>query len=503
MTSSETTYKIRNNQSVQLDLIPKYEYAKFRLLMIELLGKSGHHCLNYFAFKNANALQFIACIADDNNALIHLLSHEMDLDAKCTLEAITSEIPSLHLFEREIHENFGIEFNNHPWLKPVRFANNRKNKTAINDYPFYSIKSEELHEVGVGPIHAGIIEPGHFRFICNGENVLHLEIQLGWQHRGIEELFVQKKKILERTTLAENIAGDTCISHTTAFVNLWESLCNYTPDESLEFARTIASELERIAIHTGDLSAICTDIAYQMGNSVYGRLRTPIVNFFQEWGGNRLAKGLIRAGKINYPFTQILAKRLLNLLTEYEADFNEISAKLFNLPSALNRMEGIGVISNKQAITMGTVGMVARTSGLNRDIRSSHPYNLYQKLDHQPILKHSGDVYARAELRIDEIAQSISYIRKLLNNIPKFKKPENYQFVSPANTFAISLTEGWRGEICHCAITDDKGELQAYKIKDPSHHNWMALAQAVRKNEISDFPICNKSFNLSYCGHDL
>ena len=141
--------------------------------------------------------------------------------------------------------------------------------------PFFKIESEELHEVGVGPIHAGIIEPGHFRFICNGEQILHLEIQLGYQHRGIEQLFLEKKKLLQRITLAENIAGDSVAGHTVAFVNLWESLCNYQPDRDLQFARTLALELERMAIHTGDLSAMCTDVAYQLGSAVFGRLRTP------------------------------------------------------------------------------------------------------------------------------------------------------------------------------------------------------------------------------------
>ena len=169
---------------------------------------------------------------------------------------------------------------------------------------FFNIESEELHEVGVGPIHAGIIEPGHFRFICNGEQILHLEIQLGYQHRGIEQLFLEKKKLLQRVTLAENIAGDTVAGHTVAFVNLWESLCNFQPGRDLQLARTLALELERIAIHTGDLSAMCTDMAYQLGSAVYGRLRTPVINYFQKWCGNRLAKGLIRAGKNNFPFTQ-------------------------------------------------------------------------------------------------------------------------------------------------------------------------------------------------------
>jgi Ni,Fe-hydrogenase III large subunit len=148
--------------------------------------------------------------------------------------------------------------------------------------------------------------------------------------------------------------------------------------------------------------------------------------------------------------------------------------------------------------------MAARTCGLNRDIRSSHPYDIYPGLDHQPILKKDGDVYSRALIRSDEIRQSISYIRKLLENIPPHN--DNVPIPTPApipNSFAISLVEGWRGEICHCALSDEKGELLFYKIKDPSFHNWLALGLAVRNNEISDFPVCNKSFNLSYCGHDL
>ena len=167
-----------------------------------------------------------------------------------------------------------------------------------------------MHEVGVGPIHAGIIEPGHFRFICNGEQILHLEIQLGYQHRGIEQLFLEKKKLLQRITLAENIAGDSVAGHTVAFVNLWESLCKYHPERDLQFVRTLALELERIAIHTGDLSAMCTDVAYQLGSAVFGRLRTPVINYFQTWCGNRLAKGLIRAGKNNYPFTDEISRAI-------------------------------------------------------------------------------------------------------------------------------------------------------------------------------------------------
>lgn len=147
--------------------------------------------------------------------------------------------------------------------------------------------------------------------------------------------------------------------------------------------------------------------------------------------------------------------------------------------------------------------MAARMSKLNRDIRQSHPFGLYPELQHEPIIKHHGDVYSRVQIRREEVKQSIGYIRKLIKNIPEPNvKPIQLKVPKP-NSFSLSLVEGWRGEICHCAVTDSKGELILYKIKDPSFHNWLALALSVRNNEISDFPICNKSFNLSYCGHDL
>ena len=447
-------------------------------------------------------IKLICCIANDELNSINISSSVVD--AKQPILSFTKHNLVFEKFEREIHENFGIDYTDHPWLKPVRFPFNRVDKNStVAGYPFFAIESEELHEVGVGPIHAGIIEPGHFRFICNGEQILHLEIQLGYQHRGVEQLFLEKKKLLQRITLAENIAGDSVAGHTVAFVNLWESLCKYQPGGDLQLARTIALELERVAMHTGDLSGMCTDVAYQLGSAVYGRLRTPLINYFQSWCGNRLAKGLIRAGKTNFPFTGALADELTKLFDAYEKDFEGISEELFSLPSALARFEKTGVVTTEQAATIGTVGMSARMSSINRDIRSSHPHDLYTELNHQPVIKHHGDVYSRAQIRKEEIRQSIGYIRQLQQNIPQ-ENSYGKQLSSPQpDSFSISLVEGWRGEICHCAITDDSGELILYKVKDPSFHNWLALALAVRNNEISDFPICNKSFDLSYCGHDL
>jgi Ni,Fe-hydrogenase III large subunit len=494
---------LKNNQTIPLASIPELDYPSFLEVNVFSVLKSSYcHCVNYFGFPYGKYVKLICCIANDENHTIIVSSTVVDTQQLYT--SFTSLHLSFEKFEREINENYGIKFKGHPWLKPVRFSHNRfDQKKTIANYPFFRMESEELHEVGVGPIHAGIIEPGHFRFTCNGEQILHLEIQLGYQHRGIEQLFLEKKKLLQRTTLAENISGDSVVGHTVAFVNLWESLCNYTPARDLQLSRTLALEMERVAIYTGDLSGICTDVAYQLGNAVLGRLRTPVINHFQTWCGNRLAKGLIRAGKSNYPLTSQSVIEITKLFDAFEPDFKEMCSELFNLSSALARFEKTGVLTAEQSAKIGTVGIPARMNGINRDIRFSHSYDLYPELNHQPILRVQGDVYVRARLRKKEVDQSIGYIRQLLPGIVgDIKKPELLS-APQSNAFTISLVEGWRGEICHCAITDDKGELLHYKIKDPSFHNWLAMALAVRNNEISDFPISNKSFDLSYSGHDL
>ena len=492
-----------NNQTIGIAAIPEISYDTFFEINTGFITQHPErHCVNYFGYKIGDAIKLICCIADDNTHQSYVSSCVVKRETP--MLALTSKLLCFEKFEREIHENFGVNFIHHPWLKPLRYAFNRFDTSqTIANYPFYSIKSEELHEVGVGPIHAGVIEPGHFRFICNGEQILHLEIQLGYQHRGIEQLFLDKKELLQRATLAESIAGDTVSGHATAFASLWESLCHFQPTRDLDFARTVAQELERIAIHTGDLSALCADIAYQLGASVFGRLRTPIVNFMQEWGGNRLSKGLIRAGHNPFPFTPALAARLLAVFDAFEPDFNEMCKQMFKLPSASSRFERTGVVSYDDVLSINAVGMAARSSGLHRDIRLSHPYGLYPELNHEPVIKRHGDVYSRVQMRKEEIKQSIEYVRKLIATVPEPHADDNLLQSPQTDAFTITLVEAWRGEICHCAITDAHGELLIYKIKDPSFHNWMALAMAVRNNEISDFPVSNKSFNLSYAGHDL
>ncbi len=503
----ENFLKIKNGQYINLDKIGILPYDSFYNTVLNLFENEENHCVLYYAVPLDGNLRFFMAIANDKTQDITLLSHIIREGANKELDSLTEKIFALHIFEREIYENFGVNFIGHPWLKPVRFAYNRNNKDQkINDYPFYSIESNELHEVGVGPIHAGIIEPGHFRFICNGEKVLHLEIQLGWQHRGVEQLFIDKKNLLQKNILAENIAGDTGIAHSMAFTRLIESLAKIELNDRLQIERTIALELERIAMHTIDISALCVDAAYQLGANVFGILRTGIINFLQSWCGNRLGKSLIRVAGSYFPLTAELRAKLVDILDKYENQFWDMAHTAYRLPSVQNRFDHIGIVSRKQALLLGAVGQAARMAGLERDIRITHPFAAFSNNPIEWLTLDKGDVFSRFLLRRKEIRNSITWIRNILHKFDfednSFVQPD-YRLNLEKNCLALSMTEGWRGEICHAAITDETGEIIHYKVKDPSMHNWKALELSLRNVEISDFPINNKSYNLSYCGFDL
>lgn len=509
--ATKPTYaSMKNQESISLSKIPILSYSEFYSEVVSLMEQPQIHCVNYYALQEEDILKFICCLADDVAGDIKVFSHEVPKKEKMQLASVTKEVYAFHIFEREIAENFGVEFIDSPWSKPVRYAFNRADRSkVVNDYPFYKIQSDELHEVGVGPIHAGVIEPGHFRFLCNGETVLHLEIQLGWQHRGIEDLFLKKPALIQRTVLSESIAGDTAVGHASTFAGLIESLASISIQDRLKIERTIGLELERIAMHIGDLSNMCIGLAYQLGASVFGALRTPTINYSQLWCGNRFGKGLIRVGGTHYPLNESLIASLEKFLNNFEERFLTMAEKMFSLSSVLMRIENIGVVTKTQMELIGAVGMTARMTGIERDLRKSHPTYAYQKLAYGPISDvANGDVWARASLRRREIMASIEYIRnlivKLKSNSESSTKPVSGESLRLApNSLSISMVEGWRGEICHCAITNNQGKIQHYKIKDPSVHNWMALALSLRDLEISDFPINNKSYNLSYCGHDL
>jgi Ni,Fe-hydrogenase III large subunit len=506
MKESNIYTEVRNGSApVGISGIPVLDYDRFYEEVCTMLGEERFHCLTYFSYPAGGIMKFICCIADDGSGTIRILSHEQSVGTP--LRSLTARIYAMHIFEREISENHGVVFEDHPWLKPVRYPNDRTDRQSVMDnYPFYEIDGEELHEVGVGPVHAGVIEPGHFRFICNGEKVLHLEIQLGYQHRGIERLLTDSGSGLQSAILAENIAGDTAVGHALAHAQLAESLALAEPSPSLQAERCIALELERIAVHIGDTAALCGDVAYQLGQVACEALRTMVINTTQYWCGNRFGKSMIRPGGTNFPLTEEIAGEILNVIEEVDRRFGNVVDCVYGLPSVLGRFEDIGTVTRAQAVSVGVVGMAARTCGVPRDIRTTHPFQQYRQTPVTAVMLEGGDVLARGRLRALEVKESVKLIRKMTDEWRKTGAGNGrplYDLSFRPDSLAISVTEGWRGEICHAAVTDPGGRLKVYKIKDPSMHNWMALALAVRNQEISDFPVCNKSFNLSYCGHDL
>lgn len=497
---------IKNQDTLALRDLPVLSYADYFALADELLRKEGHHCVSCYGYPKSGKLKLICCIADDFNQTIKVFSSEVTNNER--LASLAKDHFPMHIYEREIAENFGVAFIDHPWPKPVRYAWNRSDRNqVINNYPFYRIDGGELHEVGVGPIHAGVIEPGHFRFLCNGETVLHLEIQLGWQHRGVEALMLEKSRLIQRTVLSESIAGDTAVGHSLAFVSLMESMGKVEVGDRLELERTIALELERIAMHVGDLGNVNIGMAYQLASSVFGTLRTPMINYMQTWCGNRFGKGLNRVGGTYYPFTSELSGQLTALLEKFEKSFVPMADRLFSLPSFLMRAETIGKVTETQMKLIGAVGMAARVAGVQSDIRKSHPFGGYKKYAINTQTLEQGDVWARMMLRNLEVRDSISFVKDLSRRVDQTaESPQPARGADlrlAADSFCLSMVEGWRGEICHCAITNESGEIVHYKVKDPSFHNWLALALSLRNLEISDFPINNKSYNLSYCGFDL
>jgi Ni,Fe-hydrogenase III large subunit len=422
--------------------------------------------------------------------------------------SLTAKFPTAQIFERELWEQTGLLPEGHPWLKPVRFEGPRQGQMA--DYPFFKVRGAEVHEVGVGPIHAGVIEPGHFRFMCHGEEVLHLEIQLGYQHRGVEALLLSKPAS-RLTPLVESIAGDSVLAYAWAFNAALENLANQPAAAATLASRAIGLELERIAMHLATLTGLATDIAYLQPAGTYQRLRTAVINLSQRVCGNRFGKGWIRPGAAT-PITDALRADLLKTLRAFQIDFMQVNALMRSSRSTQARLYGVGSVSAQTARDLGLTGVVARASGLDWDLRRALPEGLYAAHPPQAIGKTRGDCWARMSQRMLEAQASTEWLIERLSDVtlnllntpdPFARGDQASQWQLAPSSLCVSLIEGARGPVMMALETDATGKLIHVKVQDPSLTNWFGLAYALRGQQISDFPICNKSFDLSYCGNDL
>ena len=416
--------------------------------------------------------------------------------------SLTAAYPAAQMFERELWEQTGLHPTGHPWLKPLRFEGQRQQH--MTDYPFFSVRGQEVHEVGVGPIHASVIEPGHFRFMCHGEQVHHLEIQLGYQHRGVEALLLQRPP-LGLSARVESIAGDSSIAYAWGYCAAVEALAGVQVSLASDRVRGVALELERVAMHLAGLTGLATDIAFLQGGASYGRLRTAVINATMRVCGSRFGRGWLRPGGVRFGLTPALRQDLLGTLALLCRDIGQVNDLMRGARSVQSRCQGVGTLSLQAAQDLGLVGLSARASGAAFDTRASLPGRLYTAHPVNLRVEAGGDCWARLTLRMREIDESVRWLRELLEEPGADLAPAGPAALGKlhTDTLCVSVCEGFRGPVVQTLETAADGRLLHYKVQDPSLLNWFGLALAMRNHGISDFPLCNKSFDLSYCGNDL
>ena len=496
--------QITHAKAVQRADIPLLEFDQFRNKLLDI-ARSGY-VVQLFGFEEEGDL-FALAVMRLGEQLLAGLARLPERFA-----SLTAEQPKFNLFERELAEQFAVFPEGHPWFKMVRYEENWRGKPDAfgnkydedipGRYPYYRVEGEEIHEVAVGPIHAGIIEPGHFRFQCIGERVLHLEISHGYQHRGVEPLMV-KAPPLRRPFIAESIAGDMAMAGSLSYSQAIEALSDLTVSPEARTIRTIVQELERLACHVGDLGALCADVAFTPPAAFFGRMRGEFLNLLLLLSGNRFGKGLIRPGGTAFSSGQQELAAIKAKLDELRPEVKHCIDLFLNAHTVLSRFEQCGIVSREAAEHMGLVGPAGRASWMPYDVRVSFPTERYADMPPLEWKLPTGDVLARARIRAVEIEHSFDCLSRLVASGGETIAVRQKAHPLAPSSLVVTINEAWRGELSHCALTDEQGEIIRYKVKDPSFHNWSGLAMALRDEEISDFPINNKSFNLSYCGMDL
>ena len=479
----------------------------------------------FTAFHEQNYRLALAAAHDDGDELriVYLLvaaAPDRRVELVVRVDAKQPQLPTLARhsfpagrFEREMQDLFGVQLVDHPLPRrlvlhqhwpdgwhPMRHdaAPTPSMADTGEPYPFLTVEGPGVYEIPVGPVHAGIIEPGHFRFSVLGETILNMKARLWFVHKGIERLF-QTRTPLAGVELAERISGDTAVGHNLAYCLAIEDAITCRVPPAGQLLRALLLELERLYNHTTDIGALCNDVAYSILHAHTIRVREQLLRLNQRVTGHRLLRGAIVPGG-----TTVQTLPTISELEDIANDIAEISELALRNSTVVDRFTGTAVLDARTAADLGTLGYVARASGIDTDARRDHPFVDLGDALRTP-LRSEGDVMARFVLRGQEIDVSLTLLRSLLQQLDSLDDAPTLAQLDPptTETSGIGITEAWRGTLTHRVELGPDGTLTRVKIVDPSFFNWPALATSLHDTIVPDFPLANKSFNLSYAGNDL
>lgn len=435
---------------------------------------------------------------------------EILLPADRPLQSIARELPGAAWHERELHDQYGLEVVGHPDLRPLVFHDNWPDGVypmidSVDDVPwskreyrFLQVQGEGIAEAAVGPVHAGIIEPGHFRFSVVGDTILHLELRHFYTHKGTEKLF-EGKSVEDGTMLAESVSGDNCFAHAVCYSQAIEDACRIEVPPRASAIRLIGLEFERLVCHISDIGGLCTDVGFSVAAAYATRLKESLLLASTQCCGTRYLRGVAIPGGLRFDFDPAKVSELASALARTSRDFSKLARMIVATSSIQNRFETAGVLTKEAARDLAVVGPVARASGIDLDVRRDHPYGGYSLHRIEVPVTHYGDVMARARIRIAEAAVSAQMIHEAAQSLPDGRVFTAVD--SQGESQGFSAVESPRGELCYW-VEARGGRLTRCHIKSPSFQNWPAMPHAVAGNIIADFPLINKSFNLSYSGCD-
>ena len=428
---------------------------------------------------------------------------------------ISRIFPAAVRMQRAVYDQLGLRA--HPvqdqrsWLRhaawpvdafPLRRDFNALPSAELDDYPFVQVEGQGVHEIAVGPVHAGIIEPGHFRFSVVGEKVLRLEERLGYTHKGIEKRF-ESMGLQQGAKLAGRVSGDSTVAYAWAYAMAAESIAGVIPPDTALWMRALFLERERIANHLGDLGYLGNDVAFSFGFAQFWILKEQVLRNNAELFGHRYLMDAIIPGGVTVGLNEAGKQRLMAECEMLEREVQVLRRLYEEHAGVQDRFVGTGVVMPKLAAHLGLCGLAGRASSQGWDMRVQFASAPYGMLDVKMAVQQNGDVAARVAVRFDELFESLRLQREIMTNLLGCDELSYPLMQLPANGFAVGMVEGWRGEVMVAIHTDSAGNLERVHPHDPSWQNWSVLEHAIIGNIVPDFPLINKSFNLSYSGQDL